>query len=628
MEPNQSGQDKPGLGGPAAANDPALRPVESVISDINTRPAIGSVIEPQVVTDAVPAVASAPQQPTALPQSPQPVVASEPEPAMPSAEGQDVNALSTDSPLVQQPTQAPQSALSPQPVSNPSPVKPPESEASQPARVAQSPSGGKSKKKSILTALAVAAVLAIGVASFVFGYYLPNTPENVWKTGLQRTADELDALAGKLGDANILESFNKNQLTVKGRFESEGSRVNVDLESKYDQESSDSSLQFEASGDGIDQGYSLDIDVKTQKIDESIWPNIYFKLSGIKELGFDSFMPKINEFDGKWIAVEQDFYEEMSDGLNADQDDESTSWSDISQEDIASVVKDFSEVSREYLFSTEPDRAVLKVKEFIGTEESEGLEANRYKVEIDLENGDKYCRALIDKLLDNEVVRRVGDVEDDEIDSKKETGKESCNESEKDDDNETTDTTLSQEFDVWVDREYKLLHKVRVYEDLESRNAVYRKDKAECEERFASYDFEGENGFCDYYDDRIETGERYYEFGQIYRGASDVRLFSTVKSDTSVQKYTGRLDLNVNINTLAFNGQINMDSTHEDAKFNMTIEIATEPYDGEIDASKPEGAVPLLEVYEYLMQSPAQPPEGESLGARTDQEIQWPFRLF
>lgn len=476
--------------------------------------------------------------------------------------------------------------------------------APQPAATSSADDGkqpGKSKKSAILTSLVVAVVLAIGAAGFIFGYYIPNRPENVWKTGMDRTADQLSSLAEKLGDPSILESLQQSKLTLKGSLDTADAKGSLNVDSRYNQDKTDSSLSLEASGDAIGQEINLNAQVKTQKVEDSIWPNVYFKLSGFKDLGLDAMLPGINDFDDKWISVEQDFYDQLNEGR---QDDEESGL-DVSHEDIASIASDFIDVTNEYLFTNDQEKAVIKMKEFVGTEESEGIEANHYKAQIDVDNMTEYCKAVIDKMFDNQAFRRLSEADGDEIDKERDEQKEDCDAS----DEAAPDyaTLYEEEIDIWVDKQYKILHKIRIYESFDKKNEKYRKDKAECQERFADFDSEEENTFCDYYDEMIEEGERYMEIGQIYKGGDEVRLFTGMNSDTNTQKGSWRTDFNLNINTLAFNGQLNFNIDEEDNKMTLNLEVATEPYDGEIDSDKPEDATPLMEAYDYIMRQMSAP---------------------
>src|SRR5688500_18121467 len=53
--------------------------------------------------------------------------------------------------------------------------------------------GGLGKKKALVAAGA-AAVVVLGAAGYVFGFYLPNKPENVYKSALSNTGEGYQAL--------------------------------------------------------------------------------------------------------------------------------------------------------------------------------------------------------------------------------------------------------------------------------------------------------------------------------------------------------------------------------------------------------------------------------------------------
>lgn len=492
-----------------------------------------------------------------------------------------------------------------------------EAPAAVPGGVIEPPKSAGTAKRLIIAAI-TAVVLAVGIGGFVFGYYIPNQPENVWETAMNRTADEMSAFVEKIGDPKIMESLTKNKMTITGAYDGNEIEVDLNVDSKFDKKSTDNTIGLDVKGQQPDQQINLKADFKTQIIDDSLWPNIYFRVSGFSELGISNFLPGINDFEDKWISIEQDFYKEFLRDENGSVADEN-----ITQEEIASIASDIASVTNEYLFTADESKAVLKLKEFVGTEESEGIKANRYRTEFQQDKAEDYCKALIDKLFQNKTVRRLDDITDSNQKEKADQEKEDCDF--KTDDETSQASAFKDEIDVWIDKKYKLLHKVRIVEDLEAQAKFYQKEKKDCEERSNPYGFNNSDTFCKYYEEQIETGEKYYEFGQIYNGRDEMRLFSVGKSETNREKYEYRADLNVHIKTLIINGRIFVTDKSEDGFGTFHIDINTEPYDGEIDSGKPEDATSIQDVTKYLNQKSEELyssmwDEGESLGATSDDE--------
>ncbi len=483
-----------------------------------------------------------------------------------------------------------------------------------PASVPQwSPTGEKSgKRKKIIISTAAIAALLLGGAGFVFGYYIPNKPENVWKTGLSRTGQEFDALVEKLSDPATFETLNKNKVSITGSGEINGDKFDLSMDSVYDQTKSDSSINVGAEiKDRPEDGYDVNVKVKTDAVEGSVWPNVYFNISGLSSFGLDSYLPGLLEYEGKWISVEQDFYDQF---LDDGDDSEAEEQKNLTQQDMVSILKDVNEVTKEYVFTEDTNKSIFVMGQFVGTEDSEGIKANRYKATIHEANATNYCKALVDKIYANETYRKIYPVDEANLSKEIEDQKKSCEPVEKD---EKTYPSYKEEFDIWIDKKYKMLHKVRLTTDLEGRTSYYNKKKTECMANYSQYDFEDSDSFCDYYDDLIETGESYEEVGQIYSGDNQIKLFMNSKKDTDKNKSGARADLNIQLEGLLIDGKVVYSSDTEDNKSNIEVNIKTEPYSGEVDANKPEGAIPLMDVYRKLFETPSQP-GAQSLGAETD----------
>ncbi len=471
----------------------------------------------------------------------------------------------------------------------------------------------KSKNKLVLASGVFAFLLLAGSLGYVFGIYLPNTPENVWKTGLSRTGEEVEAVVEKFSDPEAFETLAKNKVTISGGAKTSGQSYTLDVNSAFDKESSDSTLDFSTTSDSSSQDFELNAKVKTQLVEDSVWPNIYFNISGFSSLGLDTFFPEISKYDGKWIAVEQDFYGDIAGELSEDSDVEAVE--NITQQDIVSIADDVVSVAQGYLFTTDPDKAVLIMDEFVGSEESEGITAYHYKASQNLDNSVAFCKAIASKLInDNDAYRKINNITSANSSDKLQDAHDDCDFTDEEKEEAQNDKPL----DIWMDKNHKLFHKVRLYEDIESKNAEYRQDKKECEENYSSFGTSsGDNSvFCSYYDDSIEEGERYTEVGQVYDGNDSMRLFVNYISDTNKRKDTLQSTLAIDINTLSVDGQFDYENTtNENSQTSASFTIKTEGYEGEINATRPTDAVDLQTLLEELQ---LQPPQ--ALGDNTENE--------
>ncbi|MCA9348066.1 hypothetical protein KC867_01505 [Candidatus Saccharibacteria bacterium] len=294
-----------------------------------------------------------------------------------------------------------------------------------------------SVKKTLIIPAVMIAVLLLGIGGYVFGLYLPNKPNNVWSTGLKRTGKQLDAIVEKLSDPEAMKTLTKNKLAISGKYTSDGGTISGNLESKYDKTNTDSTLKLEASSSYLDQDIDITIDLKTQIVENAIWPNTYFRLNGFDSFGLESYGVDTQLFNNKWISIEQDDYKDLlGQTLNSDEQAEEN----ITQDEIMTLVADISSVNNEYIFTDDTSKAVIVADKFVGTEESEGITANRYEASINQANTVLYCKALTEKLYSNATYTKFVFDESDDIDKAKEKDQESCETN----NDESTDTNSNQ----------------------------------------------------------------------------------------------------------------------------------------------------------------------------------------
>ena len=446
------------------------------------------------------------------------------------------------------------------------------------------------KSKKIIFALMLIILVAV-MAGFYFGYYLPNTPQNVWNTGLKRTGLQTNALVNKLSDKN---AYGKTSLKITGNYEADGQKILLNIDSNLDNVSSDtkSSLQ---SDDGV-VTLNLEALFKTQLPEGANLPNMYFKISGFKDLGLDYFLPGINNYDGQWIALEQDFYK----SLNSTAEVGSSSVAEqVKYDDIISVIKDVNEVTNNYLFNPDTNNSILVLKQFVGAEQSEGITANHYKAGINTQNLTNWCNALVDKLGQNIELKNIYAIADVELNNALEQQKQECLNIDK-------QIKADEDFDIWFDKRAKIIHKIRVYEDkkayLDEINEA--KKQANYEECLANNN--GQQGACvaildQNIDSQHDLGTSYIEIGQVFKNRKQVKLFLNQVTQNNISNFNTRLDLNVNLDNFAFDGEINSINKSDDQESKLQIAIKTEPYSGQIDSTMPNGAVPLQQFFKEIL---------------------------
>lgn len=460
------------------------------------------------------------------------------------AQSPDVNSTPTQqfTPNIVQPAAVPPVQSAPQtPQSQPQVTGIPQNPQPAPPLPPSGPNKKSSrKKKSIIIGAVVATLIILLGAGYVFGYYIPNKPENIYKSGFDRTGKAVDKLVNEGLEDDKMQSFKSSEVSGSVEVEAAGGNYSGNFNSKYDSKKSDTTATYK----NPDQDVNLQVLSNLQ--DGKLYPDIYFKLSGLSGLGLDEFIPQLNNYDNKWISVSSDY---LASVIPAEVQDESNG-QDFSQEDAANLARIVTDTTREYVFTSNPDKAVVEQKSFVGTEELDGdITANHYTVALNKTNTKKYCKALVESVTTSDSYKKIPGINVDTLEEDRKQAIEDCDKSVDEDINDT-DT-----FDLWVDKKTKLIHKIRVTDE---------NDKG-----------------------------TYLEIGQTYKSGSNVPLFVTVHSDKD--KYDAKLTLDVDTEKSITKGSINFTYNDTD-KYTAKASFEFKPHTGEIKADKPEGAVSIEDV--------------------------------
>jgi len=405
------------------------------------------------------------------------------------------------------------------------------------------PNGGGSKKKLIIIASAIIfALLVAGGAGYVFGFYLPSRPENVWKTGVDRTGEAVDRIITASTEKAKLDQYKKFQILGDLQYKSNDYKFVGKLDAKFDQNKAnlDTSFNYEN-----DLGDKVDIDGKllAELVSGSSFPNVYLQLSGFAPSGFDAVLPGISDLDGRWIAIEEPFLK----SLNLTLPEGDINQNAITSDDTAQFVRMISTTSNKYLFSIAPETGVFEMTKFVAKETlDDGMEAYRYEVKINEKNAISYCKEIVENLFESELYKKLPNFNPDTIKADKTYSLEQC------DDAWGDSLKKLKTYDVWIDSKYKLMHKIR---------------------------------FVD-----LEDAKKYTEIGQIYQGGDDISLFiRDYKDDQPNGTFTVNTNMATNITSAEF------EFSDDEASIVMSLEA--KPYDGTIDVSKPLDAVQIEEIF-------------------------------
>lgn len=408
----------------------------------------------------------------------------------------------------------------------------------------------RSKKPFIIGGIA-AAVLVVAIAGVVFGYYIPNRPENVWKTSVSRTGKAIDELVNTSVQKERLDSFRKSDVQASMTANIGEGTYNGSLDVKYDDVKTNGELVFAAEGEGLPANAQLKASFMSEIAEGSQYPTIHFLFTGLKSFGLDDLLPPaMAAYEGQWITVSSEYLAGLASAAPVSEDDQP----ELSSEEIAELANAVKGPTLERVFSTESDKAVFENRGFVKKEQVDGKETYQYKVGINKANVRNYCKALVESVMSTNAYKELSWVNMDTYDEDKARLIKECDEMDFDD-IEDDDT-----FDVWVDKKYKLIYKARISEP--------------------------------------ERQDAYYEIGQNYTGGDDVTLFVNFHDGES--KSDARFSMTVNTVTSTTDASFVYESKDSDDPLKLSAELKAKPLAGEIDVVPPVGAVPIQDILKQI----------------------------
>ena len=287
----------------------------------------------------------------------------------------------TTPPIGAQPSMAPPVLdSSSAPAANPTPMQQSSVVAGQGKRTL------KLQKPVLIAVIAVAAALLIG-GGFVFGFYLPNTPDNVYSAGLENT--------GKAVDQLIAYSKTQQSTDYKG----------ADFDGTLKFKSPDASFDFDMNGSADVSGNlsaAMNLDLLGDKGSANIRsvhaagndsPDLYLQVNGIKKYLDSNGMNALDSLDGQWISIDHtllDTYKSQVSDLSGGVD-LTTAPTYAEVQDAEAKVQT---VNRQYLYTTNSSTAVLANEQYVGQSTENGRALNRYKVGYNKDHLKAYVKAL------------------------------------------------------------------------------------------------------------------------------------------------------------------------------------------------------------------------------------------
>lgn len=413
----------------------------------------------------------------------------------------------------------------------------------------------RSNKKRIILAAVAALLIIAATATYVLAFYIPNRPENVWQTSVERTGEAAKKLTAAATDKSKIDSYKKSDIKVKVDAEYADYKYNGELKLIFDTKKYNGELNFTSDGPNSDSE-----EIKTKFIaevpDNSQFPNAYLQVTGLKSLVGAGILPaEFGTYDGKWIALESAYLESLG---TTRLTEEIKSSDDISSEDIAQLSAAVTEVTAERVFSNDPNKAVFENRGFVKRDTVDGKKTYQYKVGLNKDHAREYCKAMVDRVMSTKAYKNIAKFEDDQLSKEKESARNECQ------DMKLDGFKDDQTYDVWVDAKYKLIYKVRI-------------------------------------PDADQSGT-YTDIGQNYTGGDEVSLF--VKYHSREGKTDASFSLTFNTANSNTTGKYTYESRAREKTTKATIILEAKPYKGEIDVTVPAGAVSIQEVLKKIGLSP------------------------
>lgn len=409
---------------------------------------------------------------------------------------------------------------------------------------------GHGSKKKLFAIAGTAALLVLLGGGYVFGYYVPNQPSNVFNAALENTGKGYDELVKYASNDDVAKKFKNTE--VDATFKGSGSGFSTDG-------------KLTAHVDGKNSTFSGDVGLATTRMtfdgvvkdaDNSESPDLYFKVGGIKGMGSLYGIPGLDSLDNQWVTIDHtllDSYGQQLGAAGGIETDGSDTFAMPKEADVVDAANVLGKEADKYIFSSDSSTAVLKNDSFVGKETVDGKATNHYKVTADKDHLKAFAKELGTELDKTNLSKWT-----------KEHYKKSLS--------EVVDTKAmadsadkiksGDKFDLWVNTKTKLIHKVR-------------------------------------FSDKKDAAKNYFELGLNYDGGAEKPFFVTVadNKDGVEGKGTFGVTLNTDTNVVKFS----VDGADEgDSGFKLKVDATFKPSDKKVDAKAPAGAITLNQALEAV----------------------------
>ncbi|MBL8121921.1 hypothetical protein JNM87_04195 [Candidatus Saccharibacteria bacterium] len=246
---------------------------------------------------------------------------------------------------------------------------------------------GKTTNKWLLPVVGAAAVLALIAGGYVFGVYLPNRPEAVYKSSMSRSAEAADKLIEYVktqAEAEATAAFMDGKLMV----DSAGGSFDATMKGKSDAANSELNIAANVGGEKVN------IDMRMVDVAISDSPDMYFKVSGVSQLLSSVGLSGVSSLDNQWIAVDHTLLDTYKKQLGTATGAGANLGTLPTSEQISDAATKVQAVNKEYLFTSDTAKAVVVYKSFAGKDTVDDQTVNHYIVTANKANLKAYIDAL------------------------------------------------------------------------------------------------------------------------------------------------------------------------------------------------------------------------------------------
>ena len=311
---------------------------------------------------------------------------------------------------------------------------------------ANSPKGGKKRRLLLGGVVAVVAILLLG-GGYTFAYYIPNKPENVYTKGLTNSGKAVDKLNAYLSNADL---SNKKGADFNSSVKYSSASFSVDAQAKgsFDK---DANADVQLKADLL--GSSVSANIRSIRSAGNTSPDLYVQLNGVAKLLSQTGLGTASTLDGQWLKVDHTLVDTVKQKAK---DNSSVAKVDVklpSREEVSDAVAKVNEVNKQYLFTTDPAKAVLQNRTFVAKEQLNSRKAYHYTVGYSKPHLQAYAHAVtiaLDGSKLNAWSQQVSKKNlSDQLDMK-------------DLDSQIAKADANYRFDIWVDAKTKLLAQIKL----------------------------------------------------------------------------------------------------------------------------------------------------------------------